>query len=174
MLYNSIVKKKECGKGKPQRGVIVENKTKNKVRIKIADNIFTVLSDEDDTYTKGLASSVDRTIKALCKGSRTSVTGASMLAAMNYCDEMTKARKELNELKNQLDFYLEELVKQKESYNELLRETKKLRNDIDIYRDRLRSSSPSINEAEPISASVKPVRRKIHVSDSEEAAEDEE
>ena len=158
----------------PRRGAIVDNKTKNRIRIKIADNTFTVLSEEDEVYTQGLASKVDKTIKEICRGARTSVTGASVLAAMNYCDEMTKAQKELEELKAQLDFYLEELVKQKDIYNEMLKDNKKLKSDIEVYRVRLKKSSTSTSENEPLSPAVKPVRRQISFSDSEEAAEENE
>ena len=152
----------------------MENRSKNKIQIKIADNLFTVLSDEDTVYTLGIAAEVDRIVKEICRGARTSVTGASILAAMNYCDEMTKTKKELGELKAQLDFYLEELVKQNEAYNDLLRKNKKLADDIEIYRVRLRNGSSSAGEKEPLSPAVKPVRRRISVSDYEEAAEDSE
>lgn len=155
-----------------QRGGIVENKTKNKTQIKIADNTFTVVSDEEEAYTLGIASKVDKTIKEICKGAHTSVTGASMLAAMNYCNEMTKAQKDISDLKAQLDFYLEELVRQKDIYNDLLKDNKKLKSDIETYRIRLKNSSASSDNKEPLSPAVKPVRRQIAFSDSEEAAEE--
>ncbi len=153
--------------------MIVVEKVKRKIKIRIADNEFHVVSSEEETYSQVLAAAVDRNIRDICKNARTSVTGAAILSALNYCDELNKSTRELEELKGQLSFYLDELVQQKAAYQELVKENRKLRGDLAVCRHRLREESATNRENEPISPAFRPMRRSIAVSESEEAAEDE-
>ena len=116
---------------------------------------------------------MDSSIKEMCKSGRISVTAAAILTAVNYCDDLKKAQDDIDRLKVQLNKYLEDITKQNEKYNALQKENIKLKTDIDTYRKRLIEESPGANEDEPLSAAVKPVRRAVAVSESEEAAEDE-
>ena len=149
----------------------MNNGEKKKIRIKIAGNVFTVLSSEDDDRTYAMAETVDRRIKEICRTARTSVTGAAMLSALNYCDELNTMERDTLSLKKQLSAYLEEIKKLGDENETLRAEIVRLRADAEIYRRRLREqSSPSY---EPVSAPARPVRRALSSSESEEAAEEE-
>ncbi len=151
----------------------METNGKKKIQITVAGNHFTVLSSEDEEYSRGLAKKVDTSIREMCKNGRISVTAAAILTAVNCCDDLKKANDDIERLKDQLNKYLEDITKQNEKYSELQKENAKLRADIDTYRKRLIEESPGANEDEPLSAAVKPLRRAVAVSESEEAAEDE-
>ena len=148
----------------------MEKSEKKKIRIKIADNVFTVLSSEDDDRTYAIAAAVDRSIKETCTTARTSVTGAAILSALNYCDELKSMERDTQILRKQLSAYLEEIKKLSEENDALRSETIRLQADTVIYRRRL--SEQSTPSEEPVSAPARPVRRAVSSSEAEEAAED--
>ena len=148
----------------------MENGEKKKIRIKIAGNVFTVLSSEDDDRTYAMAETVDRRIKEICRTARTSVTGAAILSALNYCDELKSMERDTVLLREQLSSYLEEIKKLGEENDALRSEAIRLRADAVIYRRRLREQSA--DSEEPLSAPARPVRRAVSSAEAEEAAED--
>ena len=145
---------------------------KKKIKLMVANNVFTVLSTEDEAYSKKLAEKVNRRIMDVSIAGRTSVTGAAILVSLNYCDELQKSGDELEALKKQLSGYLEEIVKQRSRCEELEKENKKLRSDLELCRTRLKTQRPAADRTEPLSPPVRPVRRAVAVTGSEEAAED--
>lgn len=151
---------------------MAEENTKKKIQITVAGSQFTVVSAEDEGYTAGIAGNVDNSIIEMCRNGRVSVTAAAILTAVNYCDDLNKANRDIEELKKQLQEYLQKLTEENNKKEELLKEIARLKEDVEIYRRRLIRESPGINEDEPISPAVKPVRRSVSVSESQEAAED--
>ncbi len=145
---------------------------KKKITITVADNRFTVLSSEDEEYSRQLAKDVDSSIRSMCGSGRISVTAAAILTAVNYRDEIHKREKDIELLKKQLTAYLEDIVREGLKNSELSKEIAKLRSDIETLRRRLSEQSPTINENEPISPAVRLPRRAVTVSDNEEAAEE--
>ena len=148
----------------------MENGEKKKIRIKIAGNIFTVLSTEDDDRTYAIAETVDRQIKEICASARTAVTGAAILSALNYCDDLKALERDTASLKKQLAAYLDEITRLKEEMDSINREAGRLRNDMEIYRRRLKEQSAHSDE--PVSSPSGPVRRSVSSVESEEAADD--
>ena len=145
---------------------------KKKITITIAYNRFTVLSSEDEAYSRTLAEEVDRSIRELSTSGRISVTAAAMLTAMNFRDEVHKREKDIELLKKQLSTYLEELVRANEKNREQAREAARLRSDLARLRRRLSEESPTINEKEPLSPAIRLPRKAVTVTEGEEAAED--
>lgn len=151
---------------------MADNQEKKKVSFTIAGNQFTVLSAEEEAYTADIAGKIDQSIHEMCRNGRVSVTAAAILTAVNYCDEMQKSRRDLEEIRQKLEEYLNRMNVQQEKYRELSKECEKLKEDLKICRRRLSEESPGINEDDPISPAIRPVRRSIAVSDSEEAADE--
>lgn len=145
---------------------------KKKIRIRVADNVFTVLSAEEEQYTQVLAAAVDSNIKDICRSAHTSVTGAAVLAALNYCDDLNKATREAEELKKRLNAYLEQIASAEKERTALQKENKRLKAELELCRRRLRKENTAARENEPLSAAVKPVRRKLLHSAGAEAAEE--
>jgi len=128
----------------------MEKQNKKRIRLVIADNVFTVLSSEDEAYSKRLAAKVDASIKEICQGNKTSVTAAAILTALNCCDSLQKNKSGTNELRHQLVGYLEEINKQQDINEKLRLENKKLRQQNELYRSRLKQEYPLPNDAPPV------------------------
>lgn len=146
-----------------------ENPVRNKVKVTIAGNQFTVISEEDESYTQGIADELNESINEIKSANKSvSTTAAVILTALNYCDIIKQSGKDSETLRKQLEEYLENAAKDKETISELRAENEKLKKDIETYRKRL---SDSGHNGAPVSTAVKSAQKTI--SQQEEAAEDE-
>lgn len=148
-----------------------DSDAKKKISFTIANNRFTVLSSEDESYSRELAKEVDDSIKEMCASGRSSVTAAAILTAVNSRDEIHKRENDIETLKKQLSAYLEEIVMKGQENRELKKENEKLRNDLAACRRRLLSESATAEEDQPISAAINMHRAVVTVSGGEEAAD---
>lgn len=148
---------------------------KVKVKIKIAGNEFTVLSQDDENYTYLIAEEVDKKIEEICTSNpQVSVTAAAMLAAINFCDSTHKFEKDTADLRQQIKDYLEEASKNKTELDELRKENQRLKKDIKTYRQRLGEESTLKNDTyAPVSTAVKAVKKSVLISDAKEAEDEE-
>ena len=135
----------------------MEKSQKSKIKLLIADNVFTVVSSEDEAYSKQLAAEVDRKIKRIYRDNRTSITAAAILTALNYCDEIHKIDMETDALKQQLGGYLAEISRRQTAYELLERENRRLREELAVYRARLREEHPVSEPAAPLSSPLHPI-----------------
>lgn len=147
---------------------------KIKVKINIAGSEFTVLSQDDETYTTMIANEVDRKINEIRTANpQVSVTAAAMLAALNFCDSVKKAEKDSDNFRVQIKEYLTEASKNKSEADEMKRENQRLKKDIQKYRQRLsEESTVKDSNRAPVSTAVRSVKKSVLVSDVEEAAEE--
>ncbi len=147
---------------------------KIKVKINIAENEFTILSNDDEAYTISVAQEVDKKIAEICSASpQSSVTAAAMLAALNFCDSAKKSEKDADNFRMQIKDYLIEAAKVKLELDGLKRENERLKKDIQTYRQRLsEEASPRRDTQAPVSKAVKAVKKSVFVSDFEEAEDD--
>ena len=98
--------------------------SKIKVSINICGNDYVVLSDEDEGYVRDVASEIDDKInKALKSNIRKSLSKAAVLVAMNYCDRSRK-------LKNEIDVYLQTIMKDQEEIEKLESKVKELNEEL--------------------------------------------
>lgn len=147
----------------------MEEKTKNRIKIDIAGTTFTVLSIENEDYTKAVAERLNREIDAVRRTAPgLSLTSAVMLASLNICDGMTKAEEDSDKLRSQVKEYLNDAARYRAEYDAALRENEKLKRDIETYRKRL-SEKGRTTEPAPVSPAVKTVRK----SNSKEAEDEE-
>jgi cell division protein ZapA len=146
---------------------------KHKVKITVAGTEYIVLTYESEAYTRGLAEQVDESIQDMCINGRISITAAAILTAVNLCDKLKKYELDADALGEQIEKYLEAANEQMNKYNELKTENERLKKNISVYRKRLGETVDGINEPSPVSESVKTVKKKVFVSDSEEMADEE-
>ncbi|MBQ5563189.1 MAG: cell division protein ZapA [Clostridia bacterium] len=146
---------------------------KHKVKITVAGTEYIVLTHESESYTRGLAEQVDESIQDMCINGRISITAAAILTAVNLCDKLKKYENDADALGEQIEKYLEAANEQMNKYNELKTENERLKKNISVYRKRLGETVDGINEPSPVSESVKTVKKKVFVSDSEEMADEE-
>ena len=143
---------------------------KNRITIDIAGTRFTVLSTESEEYTKKLAAKLTDEIAEIKKAAPLlSVSSATTLAALNYCDSSTKAEEDADSLRRQVKEYLAEITKQRTENEELSAENEKLRRDIDTLRKRLGEKGRAPEMPAPVSRTVKTVRA---AAQTDEAAEE--
>jgi cell division protein ZapA (FtsZ GTPase activity inhibitor) len=72
------------------------------VSVHIADEEYTIRTDESDAYTRECASYVDQTVRDILKGSSTLAPHkASVLAALAITDQLFRAQREASELREE-------------------------------------------------------------------------
>lgn len=144
--------------------------TKIRIVVEIAGTVFTVLSTEDEGYTKKLAEDLTEEIAAIRRAAPgLSLTSATMLTALNCADRAAKAQTEADSFRQQIKGYLAESEKYRENAQKLTAENEKLTKDIETLRKRLgeRGRQPSVPA--PVSKTVRTVRAEVS---GDEAAEE--
>ena len=136
-----------------------ENPVKNKVKVTIAGNQFTVISEENESYTQGIADELNESINEI-KGANKSVstTAAVILTALNYCDMIRQNKSDSETLRKQLEEYLENAAKDRETITELRTENEKLKKDIETYRKRLGDTG---HNGAPVSTAVRSAKKTV-------------
>ncbi len=124
------------------------------MKLRVAGFDFTVISSEDEAYTRDLAARVDKDIKDTCRAAITSVTGATILSAMNYCDSMQKDEIIIEDLKKQLSGYLEEIVELKAACVETARENEKLRAEVETLKSGLHAMAMTTGDNQKLQVPV--------------------
>lgn len=84
---------------------------KNRVRVSIAGQEFTILASESSDYVNRCASLVDARIKNVMASGRFSLTEAAILAACNIADEQIKATDTAENLRSQIKAYADEIAR---------------------------------------------------------------
>jgi cell division protein ZapA (FtsZ GTPase activity inhibitor) len=153
--------------------------SKNKIKVKVCGTEFNILSEDNEEYTQKIASVVDRKMKqTLETNPRVSISNIAILTALEFCDLSKKLADQTENMKNQLNEYLEESQKAREEADDARKETEKLRSEIETLRQRLadKDSKKSHETSEPLSAPVRRSSRRgkrlITTESREEAAED--
>ena len=82
---------------------------KNRVRVSIAGQEFTILASESEDYVHRCAALVDSRIKNVMSSGRFSLSEATILAACNIADEQIKAIDAASNLRSQIKAYSDEI-----------------------------------------------------------------
>ncbi len=90
----------------------------------VAGAEFMIRSEEDPGYIRSLAKAVDEKISVYLRmGSKVSLSMSAILTAMEYCDEYTKGKADVENMRSQIKTYIEEAQKYAE-------ENEKLKNEL--------------------------------------------
>lgn len=102
---------------------------KNKVSVMVAGQRFTLVTDESDKNVMDVAASVDAKINTFMAQMNMSREKCSVLAALDFCDDERKARRAINEIKDQIKDYITEISSLKDENENLKKEIEKLNNE---------------------------------------------
>lgn len=101
---------------------------KNRVTVTIADQDYTLVATEEQSYMEKVAAHVDAELRQVLGATKTSLVDGAILAALNIADHYFKEVEASENLRRQLKEYLEESAKLKMELSEAKREIFKLQN----------------------------------------------
>ena len=111
---------------------------KNKVKVTIASADYVVVSEDSEEYVQEIAGEVSRRIDDMMRmNPRLSGMMASVLVALDYCDEYKKMSVNCDNLRMQLKDYLEDSSKARLETDEARREIERLTKEVSALRMRL-------------------------------------
>lgn len=106
-------------------------KTMEKIRIKIANEEYNIMTDDNLEYVAQLGEELDSRIsEILNNSSRISVTQACILLALEYADAAKKCEITAENLRNQIQEYLEESARARTDVEIMKRENERLMKEI--------------------------------------------
>ena len=98
-----------------------------KIRLLIAGSEYNISTDDDLDYVAELGSELDQKVSALMNSnSRISVTQAAILTALEYADEAKKCEVTAENLRTQIQEYLEDAARARTDVEILRRECERL------------------------------------------------
>lgn len=101
----------------------------NKIKLNICGNEFTIVTDEDISYTLNLANDVNQKMKSVQQGGNISVVKSAIITALEFCNDSLKAKSEIDNYKNQIRLYFQEAKKLKNEYDRLVQENESLKSE---------------------------------------------
>lgn len=102
-----------------------------KIRIKIANEEYNIMTDDNLEYVAQLGEELDSRIsEILNSSSRISVTQACILLALEYADSAKKCEITAENLRNQIQEYLEESARARTDVEIMKRENERLMKEI--------------------------------------------
>ncbi len=103
---------------------------KNRVNVKIAGQIYTLVSEDSEEYMKEVAENVEEEIHKMSLITGVTATAAMVLAACNIADEKMKTSEALDNLRKQMKGYLDDGVALRAEIAELRRENLYLKSKV--------------------------------------------
>ncbi len=98
-----------------------------KIKIKIANEEYNIMTDDNLEYVAQLGEELDsRITEILTNSSRISVTQAAILLALEYADASKKCEITAENLRNQIQEYLEESARARTDVEIMKRENERL------------------------------------------------
>ena len=97
----------------------------NRVSIRIHNQTYRILAEEDEAYIQSCAEILDKEMKAAMEGTLLSVSDGAVLAALNITDKLQKEKAVSDNLRSQLKEALDENARLARELTELKRLTKK-------------------------------------------------
>ena len=97
----------------------------NRVSIRIHNQTYHILAEEDESYIQSCAAILDKEMKAAMDGTLLSVSDGAVLAGLNIVDKFQKERAVSDNLRAQLKEALDENARLARELTELKRLTKK-------------------------------------------------
>ncbi len=115
---------------------------KNRVTVKILDNTYSILADEEQEYVLTLATEVDKRMRDILQfNPQASAIGAAVLASFGYCDECKKNTKITDNLRSQIKGYAEDTTKYRREAEDLRRQVIRLQDEIATLKKQLDRAS---------------------------------
>lgn len=110
---------------------------KNKVKLKIAGSEYSVFTDDDVKYVAELGEEVNAHMTELMRdNARLSVTQAAILCTLDYADNFKKAQQSAENLRSQIQEYLEDAARARTDAEITRREAERLGKELAALRAR--------------------------------------
>ena len=104
----------------------------NRVKLTICGANFVIVSEDEESYVQELGTRLDEEMNELMtKNQAISVTGAAVLKALDYLDELRKATMSADNMRGQVRDYLEDASKARLATQEAQQEIARLRRQIE-------------------------------------------
>ena len=108
-----------------------------KIQIKIANEVYNIMTDDNLEYVAQLGEELDAKLSAIIGGNaRVSVTQAAVLTALEYADASRKCEITAENLRNQIQEYLEDAARARTDVEISKREIEKLNKEIATLKAR--------------------------------------
>lgn len=106
-----------------------------KIKVTIAGESYSLNTDDDLDYMENLAADVDEKIKSyLQMSSRISVTQAAVLTVLEYADLYKKSDSTCENLRTQIQAYLEDAARSRTDAELAKREVEKLKKELNTIK----------------------------------------
>lgn len=106
-------------------------KKMEKIKIKIANEEYSIMTDDNLEYVAQLGEELDKKLTAIISNStRISVTQAAIVTALEYADAAKKCEITADNLRNQIQEYLEESARSRTDVEIMKRENERLMKEI--------------------------------------------
>ena len=103
----------------------------NRIKVIICGKEYILQTEEENIYVYTLAKKLEQKISNLINGnSSVSIYNASIMVAMSTLDELQKTSTELDEVKTQINDYIDEASKTRMERDDALRENAELKNKL--------------------------------------------
>ena len=104
----------------------------NRVKLTICGANYVIVSEDEESYMQELGTRLDEDMNELMtKNQAISVTGAAVLKALDYLDELRKATMSADNMRGQVRDYLEDAAKARRATQEAQQEIARLRRQIE-------------------------------------------
>ena len=104
----------------------------NRVKLTICGANYVIVSEDEESYVQELGTRLDEEMNELMtKNQAISVTGAAVLKALDYLDELRKATMSADNMRGQVRDYLEDAAKALLATQEAQQEIARLRRQIE-------------------------------------------
>lgn len=108
-----------------------------KIRLEIAGEAYNLTTDDDLEYLSDLAAEIDEKILSLVKSNgRISITQAAVLTVLEYADEYKKSEATCENLRSQIQAYLEDAARAKSEAELAKREVTRLTKELKTYKSK--------------------------------------
>lgn len=130
-----------------------------KVRLEICGSSYVVSTNDSEEYLLNLAERLDTDMKRVMQEApNASVTSAAVISALGYLDEAAKSSFGADNMRAQIQDYLEDAAKAKMAAEEARREAERLRRELAHYQKKQPKEPPKEAKAAPARPVAKPAK----------------
>ena len=146
---------------------------KKKVSVFVAGQRFNLVTDEEESYVRELASRVDARISSLVMSGNMQREKAAVLAALDLADDCEQEKRNLSEVREQVKDYLSKIEALSDENAEIKAELSKLKLSAEALDDARKTIANVEKEREALKKQVCAMREQIELMQkaAEEAAQ---
>ena len=107
----------------------------NRVKLTICGANYVIVSEDEESYVQELGTRLDEEMNELMtKNQAISVTGAAVLKALDYLDELQKSTGSVDNMRRQIKDYLEDAANAKSEAADAKRQVQELQRQLEQMR----------------------------------------